>query len=388
MLKFINCNLVKACGEVSSIRSYATYGNKKYLAKRNRKGVARNATTPMEGLHSLRRGEKDRDRYTNIFNERSTKFIPCSKLPAPRMIWDYDVTDENVDFLKSLNLKQNEQIIKDLSPLKNEDWPLLPWTPDSIRCGAVGVKLGVQTMWLKDGSHASCTLVQLLDCHVVRFMPKDVYSKKSAAAIVGCKNTNPFHKNENYAKFCHEAGIPIKTRCFRFKMTDNAALKPGTKLDVTHFRPGQFVDCTAKTVGYGTQGVMSRFHVRGGTSDKRGSQKSHRRIGSVANRSGRVPKGTKMPGQVGGNYKCIRGLQVLRMNTKHNVLYLKGRFSGHVNQFVKIQDSSLTKYLPKNDEQQQLFSGPFPKYIAGEEPLAEDIYHKSVFRFDQPSIEY
>ena len=55
-------------------------------------------------------------------------------------------------------------------------------------------------------------------------------------------------KNENYAKFCHEAGIPIKTQCFRFKMTDNAALKPGTKLDVTHFRPGQFVDCTAKTL--------------------------------------------------------------------------------------------------------------------------------------------
>ena len=55
---------------------------------------------------------------------------------------------------------------------------------------------------------------------------------------------------------------------------------------------------------------MSRFHVGGGPSDKRGSQKFHRRIGSIANRSGRVPKGTKMPGQVGGNYKCIRGLQV------------------------------------------------------------------------------
>ena len=47
------------------------------------------------------------------------------------------------------------------------------------------------------------------------------------------------------------------------------------------------------------------------------------------------------------------------MNTKHNVLYLKGRFSGHVNQFVKIQDSSLTKYLPQNDEQQKVFSGKF-----------------------------
>ena len=97
-----------------------------------RKPVARNATTPMETLHSLRRGERFRDRYTNIYNERSEKFVPKSKLPAPRWSWDYDLTDENVDFLKSLNSKQDEQIIKEESPLKNEVWPTLPWTPGLI----------------------------------------------------------------------------------------------------------------------------------------------------------------------------------------------------------------------------------------------------------------
>lgn len=53
-------------------------------------------------------------------------------------------------------------------------------------------------------------------------------------------------KNETYDKFCLDAGVPVKAKCFRFVVTENAALKPGTPLTAMHFRPGQYVDCTAK----------------------------------------------------------------------------------------------------------------------------------------------
>jgi len=312
-----------------------------------------------------------------------------SKLPAPRWNWDYDLTEENTSFMKEMAKVQEQQIVHQQSPLSDEEWPMLPWEPGSKRCGAVGIKMGCQPIWFRDGTYAICTLIQLLDCHVVRFIPKEEFNNKYAAAIVGCKNASPFYRNEKYAQFCHQAGIPLKSKCFRFMVTDNAAIKPGTKLDVTHFRPGQYVDCTAKTVGYGNQGVMQRFKVKGGPSDARGAHGWHRRIGSIGDRRGHVWKGTKMPGQLGGVYKLIPGLQVLRLNTRYNVMYVRGRFAGHVNQFVKINDSWFDKYTAKNEDQAKKLVGPFPYYNPKDgEELPEDIYHESVFPLDEPTITF
>ena len=52
-------------------------------------------------------------------------------------------------------------------------------------------------------------------------------------------------RTEKYHEFCLEAGVPIKAKCFRFYLSENAALRPGTQLNAMHFRTGQFVDCTA-----------------------------------------------------------------------------------------------------------------------------------------------
>lgn len=344
----------------------------------------------METLHSLRRGERNRMRYTDKFGVRSEQFVPASKLPAPRWSWDYDLSASNADFAKQVVRQRDQELLASSSPLEgDEEWPTEPWTPGALRCGAVGVKIGCHPLWFRNGEYAVCTLVQLLDCHVVKHIPKEDYNNVTAAAIVGCKNASPFYRNEKYGKFCHEAGIPIKSKCFRFAISESAAIKPGTKLDVTHFRPGQYVDCMAKTVGYGMQGVMQRFKVGGGPSDKRGSHGWHRRIGSIGNRSGHVWKGTKMPGQLGGTYITTRGLQILRLNTRYNVLYIKGRMPGHVNTFVKINDSIMGKYRPQTEEQARKWIGPYPRYIAeSNEKLADDIYHESVLPLDEPTISY
>jgi len=338
--------------------SRSFHGNNKYLAKRVRKKPKR-LFTPMETLHSLKQGRKWNVRYTDQFGIRSSKFVPVSKLEAPRWNWDYDLTDSNRDFLHQLSRDQQKEIAakSDNEPLNDDQWPLLPWQPGSIRIGVVGVKIGTHPIWFKDGSWATTTLIQLQDCHVVHHMTSEEYNGRDAAAIVGCKNASPFYRNEKYAEYCNRAGVPLKTKCFRFIMTDNAAVKPGTRLDVTHFRPGQYVDCLAKTVGYGFQGVIQRFHHAGGPSDARGSHGWHRRTGSIGSRTGKVVKGKKMPGQLGGTYESSRGLKVLRLNTKYNVMYVKGRIPGHINQFVKVQDSSLHKYRPKNEEEAKILSG-------------------------------
>lgn len=360
------------------------------MARRSKKSRVRNIFAPVENIHAVRRRERFAVRYTDKYGVRSDRFVPPHKLPAPRWKWDYDLTEDASSTL--LNVHSN--IVQDRSddilmsnPLKDKDWSLQPWEPYSRRCGAVGVKLGVQYMWLKDGTCVSTTLVQILDCHVIKYFSKEEYNGRRAAAIVGCKNASPFYRNEKYHQFCLDAGVPIKEKCFRFNMTENARLKPGTPLYATHFRVGQHVDLVAKTVGYGFAGVMQRFHMKGGPASH-GATKWHRRLGSLHNRSGTIPKGRRMPGQLGGTYETALCRRILRMNTRYNVIYVKGRIPGHVNTFVKIQDTRNGKHRPNTEEESKRLIGPFPTYQPELEDgeLPENIYDADVCDFNDPSI--
>lgn len=75
-----------------------------------------------------------------------------------------------------------------------------------------------------------------------------------------------------------------------------------------------------------------------------GVTKSHRRpgcIGSGRDKS-RVWPGQKLPGHVGNKVVRIVGLRVVRVNHKHNVIYVLGQsIPGENGEFVKLFDSKL-----------------------------------------------
>ena len=382
LLKIVNKNCL--------IVSHSYHGNRSYLARRHRKPKPKNIFSPIESMHQLKRGEKYADRYTDQYGRRSEKFVPRHKLPSPRWHWDYDLTDENANFMKQMVMKQTDSFNKEMeTPLMEEEWPVMPWMPGSYRCGAVGIKLGVHPLWFKDGTYANCTLIQIADCHVIKYFSKEEFNGRNAAALVGAKNGSPFYRGEKYHEFCHEAGVPIKAKCFRFYLTENAAIKPGTSLTAMHFRPGQYVDCTAKSVGYGFQGVVQRWHMAGGPKGR--NKQWERRLGSIAShKRGYVQKGKKMPGQLGGNNETVRGLKVLRINTRYNVIYVKGRIAGHINQFVQIKDTSLVQYQPTTEEEARTHIGPFPHYLPGSQTdtLPEELYDESVHPLNDSSITF
>ena len=89
---------------------------------------------------------------------------------------------------------------------------------------------------------------------------------------------------------------------------------------------------------------MKRHGFAGMPSDERGCTKSHRRPGNIGfgRDKSRVWPGKKMPGHVGGKYKTIAGLQILRINYKYNVIYILGQcIPGEPGEMVKIFDSNI-----------------------------------------------
>ncbi|XP_068090586.1 large ribosomal subunit protein uL3m isoform X2 [Hyperolius riggenbachi] len=298
--------------------------------------------------------------------------------------WDEHLTEENKDYLKQLaGSDYAAMTASKLNPLKDEPWPIKPWQPGAKRVGLIAVKLGMAPLWTKSGEKHAVTMLQVRDCHVVKYTSKEEAAGRSALLAVGGKNVSPFYKKESTLEMYYKAGIPPKQKVSIFKVSENAILKPGTPLYAAHFRPGQYVDVTAKTIGKGFQGVMKRWGFSGQPASH-GQTKTHRRPGAIgAGDAARVWPGTKLPGPLGNFYRTSYALKVWRINTKHNIIYVNGSVPGHSNCLVKVTDTTLRV------KQKGIENLPFPTFFAdGDEELPEDLYDEEVFQFNEPSVTY
>ncbi|XP_051927885.1 39S ribosomal protein L3, mitochondrial [Hippocampus zosterae] len=315
--------------------------------------------------------------------ESSVPSVTCLRTLKTSTWVDEHLTEENQRFLRrEIAEEYRKQTADKLNPLKDEPWQRHEWTEGSRRVGLVAVKLGMAPLWTKTGERHVVTLLQVQDCHVIQHLSKEDNDGRTAALIVGGKNVSPFHRSEKRMEMYMNAGVPLKQKITTFKVSDNAIIKPGTPLYAAHFRPGQYVDITAKSIGKGFQGVMKRWGFKGQPASH-GQTKTHRRPGASGpgGDPGKVFKGKKMPGRMGNVYVTAYGLKIWRVNTKHNVLYVNGSVPGHRNCLLKVRDSKLPKRLPT------LHSPPFPTFFMEEEgDIAEDLYDEDMFIHTEASL--
>ena len=170
-------------------------------------------------------------------------------------------------------------------------------------------------------------------------------------------------------------------------MSCNAIIQPGTPLYASHFQVGQYVDVKSRTSRRGFQGVMKRWGFHGMPTDKHGCTKSHRRPGCIGSgrQKSRVWPGQKMPGHVGGGFHRVLGLKVLRINHKHNVIYVIGHaVPGEPGEFVKIYDCKMK--AKRFESTPKYFPTCFPEQF--DDILVEEEYDSGMHKFSEPTISY
>jgi large subunit ribosomal protein L3 len=117
---------------------------------------------------------------------------------------------------------------------------------------------------------------------------------------------------------------------FRSKSAEDAPeLKIGDSVGVADlFEKGQRVKVSARSKGKGFQGTIRRhnFH-RGPVSHGSHNVRAPGSIGASATPA-RVIKGVKMPGQMGNKRITQRGLEVVDVDAKRNLLLLRGAVPG------------------------------------------------------------
>ncbi|GFS07116.1 50S ribosomal protein L3 [Elysia marginata] len=333
---------------------------------------------------------------------RFPKFVvrPTTRRPWHVRKW----TEKKDEFLD----KSNEQFVREViadkyaktssSPLKDGPWERNPYLRGTRRSGVLALKLGTLIHWKKDGTPFTVTVLQVLDNHVINYVPPEVYATypshcphqglRFGLQVVGSLSCDPRQFSKPYNNLFVKAGVPPKRWLTRFLVTPDAAIQPGTALNVNHFKVGDYVDTQGRTRDYGFQGVIKRWGMKG-MPKSHGTTKSERKMGATGGGGDKdgIWKGKRMPGMMGNYLRTMYGLQICRINTRYNLLYVAGvGVPGLPHTFIRVSDTVLPR---KQRTEDQMSSVAMPTWFEEDEedPLPEEMFVDDVFQFTEPSLE-
>ena len=206
-----------------------------------------------------------------------------------------------------------------------------------MKKAVLGEKLGM-TQIFNDKSHViPVTVIKIGPCTVTQIKTEETDGYNAIQLGIGDvkekKLTKP--KRGHFEKF----KISPKKHLREFRVDDIQNYKVGDELKADVFAVGAKVDIQGKTKGKGFQGVIKRHGQHRGPMGH-GSM-YHRRPGSMGATStpGRVFKGKKLPGHMGGEMVTIQNLEVVKVDLDKNVILVKGSVPGVKGAILKIKNT-------------------------------------------------
>lgn len=111
-----------------------------------------------------------------------------------------------------------------------------------------------------------------------------------------------------------------------------------SKLTASQFKNGEIVSVTGSSKGKGFQGVVKRWNFHGGPKTH-GQSDRWRAPGSIGSGTtpGRVYKGKKMAGRMGGEQVTVKNLEVVFIDEKNELLGIKGAVPGNKGAYILIK---------------------------------------------------
>jgi large subunit ribosomal protein L3 len=205
--------------------------------------------------------------------------------------------------------------------------------------GVLGTKLGMTQVFSDEGKIVPVTVVEAGPCLVtaVRTPGTDGYS----AVQLAYGEIDPRRVTKPAAGHFAKAGVTPRRYLVELRTDDADQYTLGQEVTAETFEAGELVDVTGKTKGKGTAGVMKRhgFH---GLGASHGTQRKHRAPGSIGGCAtpGRVFKGLRMAGRMGGQRLTVPQLTVHAVDTDRGLLLIRGAVPGARGSLVLVRSAA------------------------------------------------
>lgn len=204
------------------------------------------------------------------------------------------------------------------------------------KSGFLAKKVGMSALFM-DGKRVPVTLFSFEGCRVVGVQEEE----DRTCVRVGIGSLK---KPNKPLSGIYKGQESVPARAVQFAFQKGSAFSVGEGVKPSYFRVGGKVDVSGTTKGCGFAGGMKRWNF-GGLRASHGVSISHRSIGSTGQCQdpGKVFKGKKMPGQMGGVRRTIQSLSVVMVDDEKQLLAVKGSVPGKPNTIVEIAEAIKVK---------------------------------------------
>jgi large subunit ribosomal protein L3 len=195
-------------------------------------------------------------------------------------------------------------------------------------------KLGMTQVFQKDGSVARVTVLEAGPCPVtaIRTPERDGYQAVQLAFGL----TKEKHLSRPELGHLKKAYAPPMKTLVEFR-GEGDGLSLGDSVTVDSFEVGARVKISGTSKGKGFQGTIKRHNFASGPK----SHGSHnvRAPGSIGASAwpARVMKGIRGPGQMGNKRATQKGLEIVSVDAKENLLLVRGSVPGPSGSIVEVR---------------------------------------------------
>ena len=201
--------------------------------------------------------------------------------------------------------------------------------------GMLGHKVGMTQIFDKSGDVIPVTVLQVGPCIVTQI--KTVLTDGYNAVQVGYddiaaqKLTKP-----ELGHLKKSSSLPLKY-LHEYKVPDVDNFDLGQSISMETFVDFSTITITGKSIGKGFAGNQKRHNF--GRGPMTHGSKNHRAPGSIGagTTPGRVIPGKKMAGRLGGSKVTVKNLEIIKIDSKENLLIVKGAVPGKPGNLLSIE---------------------------------------------------
>ena len=201
--------------------------------------------------------------------------------------------------------------------------------------GILGKKLGMSQLFDDQGRAVPVTLIEAGPCRITQLKSSD--TDGYSAVQIGFQLIREKLINKPSKGHLSKSGDDLLRHPREYRVENSNEFELGASITVDDFEKGQKVDVSGDTMGRGFAGYQKRHGFSRGPMSH--GSKNHRLPGSTGagTTPGRVYPGKRMAGRMGGKKVTTRGLEILKIDTDHNLLVVKGSVPGKPGSLLNIR---------------------------------------------------